>query len=101
MSLEISVVREPGKSVIQLVGRLDNDSAPALQHVLIPEFDLAPHVELDFEQVGYVSSSGLRVMLLGAKTAKAKDREFTVVRVGPEVQSILKITGFLYLLKVL
>jgi anti-anti-sigma factor len=83
-----------GKLVISLEGRLDTTTAPELQEQLIPEFDRTKHIELDFKQLVYVSSAGLRVLLLGEKTAKAKGGAMSLVNVSPEIQEIFEMTGF-------
>ncbi|MDR0708734.1 MAG: STAS domain-containing protein [Spirochaetaceae bacterium] len=82
------------KLVISLEGRLDTTTAPELQEQLIPEFDKAKHIQLDFKQIVYVSSAGLRILLLGEKTAKAKGGTMSLVNVSPEIQEIFVMTGF-------
>jgi anti-anti-sigma factor len=82
------------KLVIALEGRLDTTTAPELQEQLIPEFDTVKHIQLDFKQLVYVSSAGLRVLLLGEKTAKAKTGRMSLVNVSPEIQEIFEMTGF-------
>jgi anti-anti-sigma factor len=82
------------KLIISLEGRLDTTTAPELQGQLIPEFDRVKHIELDFKQLVYVSSAGLRVLLLGEKMAKAKGGKMNLVNVSPEIQEIFEMTGF-------
>ncbi|MDR2433745.1 MAG: STAS domain-containing protein [Treponema sp.] len=82
------------KFIISLEGRLDTTTAPELQEQLIPEFDKAKHIQLDFKEIIYVSSAGLRVLLLGEKTAKAKGRTMSLVNVSAEIQEIFAMTGF-------
>jgi anti-anti-sigma factor len=80
--------------VIALEGRLDTTTAPELQEQLIPEFDRAKQIRLDFKELVYVSSAGLRVLLMGEKTAKAKGGTMSLVNVSPEIQEIFEMTGF-------
>jgi anti-anti-sigma factor len=82
------------KLIISLEGRLDTTTVPELQEQLIPEFDRIKHVQLDFKQLAYVSSAGLRVLLLGEKTAKAKGGTMSLVNVSEEIQEIFEMTGF-------
>ncbi|MDR2786466.1 MAG: STAS domain-containing protein [Treponema sp.] len=82
------------KLIISLEGRLDTTTAPELQEQLIPEFDKVKHIRLDFKQLVYVSSAGLRVLLLGEKTAKAKGGTMRLVNVSQEIQEIFEMTGF-------
>jgi anti-anti-sigma factor len=82
------------KLVLSLEGRLDTLTAPDLQKQLIPEFDKTKHIQLDFKQLVYVSSAGLRVLLVGEKTAKAKGGKLTLVNVSTEIKEIFEMTGF-------
>ena len=83
-----------GNVTFALDGRLDTTTAPLLQEQLIPAFDEAKVVKLDFSQLAYVSSAGLRVLLMGQKTAKAKGASMIVCGVSPEVMEVLDMTGF-------
>jgi anti-anti-sigma factor len=82
------------KLVLALEGRLDTITAPVLQERLIPGFDQAKHIELDFRQLVYVSSAGLRVLLVGEKTAKARGGNLTLVNVSAEIKELFDMTGF-------
>jgi anti-anti-sigma factor len=88
------------KLVLALEGRLDTITAPLLQEQLIPGFDKAKYVQLDFRQLAYVSSAGLRVLLVGEKTAKARGGTLTLVNVSAEIKDILEMTGLCDILTV-
>jgi anti-anti-sigma factor len=82
------------KLVLALEGRLDTITAPVLQEQLIPGFDQAKHIQLDFGQLVYVSSAGLRVLLVGEKTARARGGKLTLVNVPAEIKELFDMTGF-------
>jgi anti-anti-sigma factor len=88
------------KLVMVLEGRLDTITAPLLLEQLIPGFDRAKHIQLDFRQIAYVSSAGLRVLLMGEKTAKARGGKLTLVNVSAEIKGLFKMTGFCDILTV-
>jgi anti-anti-sigma factor len=92
--MTINKTHSNGKLVLALDGRLDTTTAPQLQDELIPAFDEAKEIELDFTKLAYVSSAGLRVMLMGQKTAKAKSVPMTVSGVSAEIMEVLDMTGF-------
>jgi anti-anti-sigma factor len=98
----MEIVREQTeeKVVLRLSGWLNNTTAPALQDALLPEFDNASHVELDLKKAPYVSSAGLRVLLMAEKKAVSKHAEFTVANLSPEVMEVFKTTGFVSMLKI-
>ena len=77
-----------------LDGRLDTTTSPSLQEVLIPEFNTATQVDLDFTELKYVSSAGLRVLLMGEKTAKAKGAKMTLRNVSKDIMEVFQMTGF-------
>ena len=92
--MNINKTLENGKVIFSLDGRLDTTTAPQLQEILIPTFDETKHIELDFAQLAYVSSAGLRVLLMGLKTAKAKGASMTISHVSQEIMEVLEMTGF-------
>lgn len=92
--MTITKTSENGKIVFLLEGRLDTTTAPDLQGTLIPEFDITKDIVLDFEKLAYVSSAGLRVLLMGEKTAKSKGGSLTLINVLPEIMEVFDMTGF-------
>ena len=98
--MNINKTRNGEKVILALSGRLDTTTAPKLQEALIPEFDSAKQVELDFAELAYVSSAGLRVLLMGEKSAKAKGASMTLVNVSAEIMEVFEMTGFADILKV-
>ena len=92
--MTINKTQENGKLKLAIEGKLDTNTAPQLQDALIPAFDEAKQVELDFSQLSYVSSAGLRVLLTGQKTAQSKGALMAVRGVSDEIREIFKMTGF-------
>ena len=90
----ITKINENDKIVLFLEGMLDTTTAPQLQVILIPAFDEAAHITLDFSKLDYVSSAGLRVLLIGQKTANAKGASMAVSRVPDGIMEVFEITGF-------
>lgn len=92
--MTINKTQENGKLTLALEGRLDTTTAPQLQDVLIPAFDEAAQIELNFTKLAYVSSAGLRVLLMGQKTAKAKGASMSLCGVSEEIMEVFEMTGF-------
>jgi anti-anti-sigma factor len=82
------------KLIIALEGRLDTTTASKFQEQLIPEAGVGKYIRLDFKQLTYISSAGLRVLLLGEKSARSKGGKITLVNVAPEIRDIFEMTGF-------
>ena len=82
------------------VGRIDHASAedfrlklaPALEHCV----EGSDRVVLDFSGVEYISSVGLRVLMLAAKQVKAQKGTIVIAAMQPVVQEIFDISRFNY-----
>ena len=85
---------------LTLEGRLDTNTAPKLQEELLPELNAGKHVLLDFAKVSYVSSAGLRVLLMGEKAAKAKSSRQVLKNVSATIMEVFEITGFASILNI-
>lgn len=81
---------------IQLLveGRVDTNTSPQLQESILKAFQKSKKVILDVEKVEYVSSAGLRALLIGQKTANSKQGIFKIIHVQETVLSVLQISGF-------
>jgi len=92
--MEIKKHQNGDTNILSLSGRLDTVTSPKLQETLMAELLTSASIELDFAEVDYVSSAGLRVLLLGEKNAKSSGKSMTLKNVSAEVQEVFEITGF-------
>jgi anti-anti-sigma factor len=92
--MTINKTQENGKLILAIEGKLDTATAPQLQDVLIPAFDESSEIILDFSKLEYVSSAGLRVLLMGEKKAKAKGGSLTLTGVSVEIMEVFEMTHF-------
>ena len=92
--MNISRTQVEGKIAFALEGRLDTTTAPQLEAALIPAFEEAGVVTLNFAKLEYVSSAGLRVLLIGQKEAKKRNAFMVVSNVSNEIMEVLEMTGF-------
>ncbi len=98
--MNIKTVNEDSKITLQVEGRVDTNTSPELQKNILEALKSAKELVIDFEQVPYISSAGLRALLLGQKTANSKHAEMTVTNVSPMVMQVLKAVGFDKVLKI-
>lgn len=77
-------------------GRLDHSVAGDFEHVLLPLADDAQNVGLvvDFTDVEYISSVGLRVLMLAAKAVRARKARIAAVGLQPIVAEVFAISRF-------
>ena len=78
---------------IALEGRLDTVTAPELEAELKKSLDGVDSLTLDFTNLAYISSAGLRVLLSAHKQMSAKGG-MKVTHVNEIVQEVFEVTGF-------
>lgn len=91
--MKITVNRDEGKLLIKLSGRLDTGTAPDLEEIIKEGLTGVTDLVMDFDQLEYMSSAGLRVLLAASKTMK-KQGSMIIRRVNEEVMEVFTITGF-------
>ena len=91
MTVEIKACAEA--IAIEVTGRLDTLTAPALEKTINEEIGDARNLILDIEGVSYISSAGLRVLLSTQKKMQ-KIGSLKVKNVCPEVMEVFEMTGF-------
>lgn len=84
---------------VQIVGRLDTTTAPALEAELA-KFQDAEEVDFDFSALDYISSAGLRVLLSEQKLMNTKKGKMVIRNVNDTVMEVLQITGFVDILTI-
>ena len=91
--MTIEIKRNAEETVIELAGRLDTTTAPALDKTINGDVEGTKHLVLDFKSLEYISSAGLRV-LLGAQKKMQKIGSMKVRNVSEEVMEVFEMTGF-------
>ena len=91
MTIEIKKNQE--KTIIEIVGRLDTITAPALDKAINEDIGDTKNLVLDVKGMEYISSAGLRV-LLAAQKKMQKIGSMKVINVCEEVMEVFEMTGF-------
>ncbi len=91
--MTIEEVRLEDKLQLNLGGRIDANQAPELQNAVLKAFQKSSKVILNFSEISYISSAGLRALLIGQKTAASKGGSFTLININDSVAEILRVTG--------
>ena len=76
-----------------IIGRVDTTTSPALEQELKESFDSCNDLVLDFGEVEYISSAGLRV-LLSAHKVMSKKGGMKLTNVSEDIMEIFEVTGF-------
>ena len=91
----MNILKEQNGSrlTIRLEGRLDTTTAPQLEQVLSESLPGITELVFDLEKLVYISSAGLRILLVARKTM-SKQGEMIIRNVTNDVMEIFDITGF-------
>lgn len=91
--MTIEIKKTPAQTTLQIVGRLDTITAPALDKTINEDLGDTTNLVLDVKGMEYISSAGLRV-LLAAQKKMQKIGSMKVINVCPEVMEVFEMTGF-------
>ena len=80
--------------LVKLSGRMDSTTAPELERAVNPRLEGIDALTLDFAQLRYVSSAGLRVILALHKKMRAVEGSFTILHPNEMVMDVFEATGF-------
>ena len=91
--MTIEIKRNAEETVIEIVGRLDTTTAPTLDKTINNDIEGTKALVLDFKNLEYISSAGLRV-LLGAQKKMQKIGSMKVTNACEAVMEVFEMTGF-------
>lgn len=91
--MTIEIKRSAEKTTIELVGRLDTTTAPALEKTITEDISDVKNLVLNLKELEYISSAGLRV-LLSAQKKFQKIGYMRVTNVCEEIMEVFEMTGF-------
>ena len=93
MSMETK--NEQGVFVISPVGRLDTNTSPDAEKMIVEAIDSGENnVVMDYKSTEYISSAGLRVVLKTAKLLKPKGGVIVVCNGNEQIIEVFEISGF-------
>lgn len=87
--------------VIQPDGRIDSNTAPQFEQQVLGAVDGGQtRLVLDFSELDYISSAGLRVVLMTAKRIKPVQGALALCGMSDSIREVFEISGFLTILTV-
>jgi len=97
--MTINKLIEGTRLTVVLTGRMDTNTAPLLDAELKANLPGIEELVLDFAQLSYLSSAGLRVLLVAQKTMS---RQGTMIlkNVNEAIMDVFEITGFVNILTI-
>ncbi len=82
-------------TVVELAGDIDAKTAPIVTEKVLPLAEPGSKIIMDMNNVPYMSSAGLRMLLTLYRQATAKDGKLVLVGLSEEIEDTMSVTGFL------
>ncbi len=92
--MEVKILKEEEKDIAYIIGRVDTVTAPELEKILLPLWTNKTTLVFDCTDLEYISSAGLRVVLMAHKSLVSKGGKFILRNLNKEVRSVIDLTGF-------
>ena len=101
MGIEVLEARADNALVLQPVGRLDSSNARAFEKLVITHISTGElHLVVDFSRLVFISSSGMRVLLIAAKKLQHKSGALVLCSMRDSIREIFSISGFDHIIPV-
>ena len=97
--MTIEIKKNAEKTIIEIAGRLDTITAPALDKAINENMEDTKNLILDMKGLEYISSAGLRI-LLGAQKKMQKIGSMKVINVCEAIMDVFEMTGFADILEI-
>jgi len=99
--MEISVTESGDVQILSFQGNLDTNTSPDAENEINGLIDAgAQKLLVNFENLAYISSAGLRILLATAKKLKASQGDLKICCLNETVQEVFDISGFSTILSV-
>jgi anti-sigma B factor antagonist len=93
--MDITETKHDQYSVFKLNGRLDSNTAMGFEQKLFECIENGTQrLILDFQELDYISSAGLRVILKATKSLKSADGKLVLCAMQDYVKEVFEISGF-------
>lgn len=92
--MQIDIKTEKGILIITIDGSIDSKTASEVQQKILEASVNSNNVIIDLTKVDFVSSAGLRVLLMAYRQIKAKSGKVVLVGVSEEITEVMSMTGF-------
>ncbi len=95
MSIDITTATEAGALIATATGRIDSRNAQEFEQTMSSAIgEGAGMVILDLAGLSYISSAGLRAILVTAKTLRKREAKFALCSLQSSIKEVMEISGF-------
>ena len=75
-------------------GKLDTSTSPVLEKEIAPYIEDTTNIVLDFKNVKYISSRGMRVIIALEQEMSAKNGSLRLTNANDDIMEIFEMVGF-------
>jgi anti-sigma B factor antagonist len=98
--MELSEAKTGNATVLRIVGRVDGSVSKTLEEKLTDIVSRDKNVVVDLGEMAFISSAGLRSLLVAAKRSRAVQGNIALSSLKAEVREVFDISGFSTLFKI-
>ena len=91
--MQIQKTQENGITVLKVIGQLTSQTAPSLEAVINSVLETEKNLILDFSELDFLASSGIRVILSTMKKIKTQFGSLVIRNVNDVVMEVFEMTG--------
>ena len=95
MNITVNQRTQEGIQVAEIIGDIDRSTAQEIEARLLPQIQAGTRLILDMRGVNYMSSAGLRMLLIMYRELKEHQGEIALSGLSDRLQDIMAVTGFL------
>lgn len=100
--MAMAVIEKQGTVLnVRPEGRVDTARTPLLDRELQPHLDGVQEIVMDFSEVEYISTSGLRLLLWLEQMVEERGGEVRLIHANEAVMKVIKLSGFTNVLHVI
>lgn len=92
--MNITEEQSNGVAVLKPAGRIDSATAGEFEKCLVAAVGAGNRVVVDMVQLGYISSAGLRALLVAAKKARPAGGRIALAAMSPPIREVFDLSGF-------
>jgi len=92
--MELKVDKKSGITVIEIIGDLDGTSAETAQKEISENITPGCSLIFNMEKCTFISSAGLRVLLVSAKHIKRENGIGALAGLSGDIKDVMEMTGF-------
>jgi anti-sigma B factor antagonist len=93
--MQIKFETKDGITIAMISGEIDGKTSPEIQERILPELEKSSAVVLDLEEVTFMSSAGLRMLLFVYRHTQEHACHVALANLSEQIEDTMSITGFL------